>query len=105
MIELEARSPVGGSQESLDSTGEVNEQVAHEEKPEQTHRQEKGKIKKREECQRQLDLFFGARKHKHGEDGGHRIDRSDEDSYLADPDSQQERPRGLAVRLSMTEDL
>lgn len=110
MIELEARSPVGGSQESLDGTGEVNEQVAHEEKPEQTHRQEKGNMKKGEECQKQFNLFvslfvFGVWKHKHGEDGGHRIERSDEDSYLADPHGQQERPRGLTVRLSVTEDL
>lgn len=48
MIELEARSPVGGSQESLDGAGEVNEQIAHEEKPEQTHRQGKGNTVKRE---------------------------------------------------------
>lgn len=52
VIEFEARSPVGGSQESLDGTGEVNKQIAHEEKPEQTHRQEKGNIKKKEECQK-----------------------------------------------------
>lgn len=39
MIELEARSPVGGTEQSLNSTGEVNKQIAHEEKPEQTHRQ------------------------------------------------------------------
>lgn len=36
MIELEARSPVGGAEQSLNSTGQIDEQIAHEEKPEQT---------------------------------------------------------------------
>lgn len=43
--------------------------------------------------------------HIHGEDGGHSIDRSDEDSYLTDPYCQQQRPGGLTIRLPVTEDL
>lgn len=35
VIELEARSPVGGSEQSLNSTGQVDKQIAHEEKSEQ----------------------------------------------------------------------
>ncbi len=41
VIELEARSPVGGAKQSLDSAGKVNKQIAHEEKPEQAHRKER----------------------------------------------------------------
>lgn len=33
VIELEARSPVRGAEQSLNSTGQVNKQIAHEEKP------------------------------------------------------------------------
>lgn len=34
VIELKARSPIGGAEQSLDSTGQVDKQIAHEEKPE-----------------------------------------------------------------------
>lgn len=44
-------------------------------------------------------------KHGHGEDGGHCIEGSDEDSNLADGHRQQQSPGGLTVRLAMTEDL
>lgn len=37
VVELETRSPVGGTEQSLNSTGQVDKQVAHEEEPEQTH--------------------------------------------------------------------
>lgn len=43
--------------------------------------------------------------HVHGEDGGHGIQRSDEDSYLTDPNCQQQSPGGLAISLPMTKDL
>lgn len=45
VIELEARPPVGGTEQSLNSTGQVNKQIAHEEKPEQKHRR-KGSLKR-----------------------------------------------------------
>lgn len=41
----------------------------------------------------------------HGEDGGHRVQRGDEDPALADASRQQEGPRGLAVGLPVAEDL
>lgn len=44
-------------------------------------------------------------KHRHGEDGGHCIEGSDEDSNLADGHRQQQSPGGLTVRLAMTKDL
>lgn len=36
VIELKARSPIGGAEQSLNSTGQVDKQIAHEEKPEKT---------------------------------------------------------------------
>lgn len=45
------------------------------------------------------------KKHIHGEDGGYMIQRGNKDSYLADPDSQQQSPGGLTVSLPMTKDL
>lgn len=36
VIELKARSPIGGAEQSLNGTGQVDKQIAHEEKPEKT---------------------------------------------------------------------
>lgn len=47
MVELEARSPVGGTEQRLNSTGQVDKQIAHEEKPVQTHRQRRWLKRKR----------------------------------------------------------
>lgn len=41
VVEFKARSPVRGSQKSLDSAGQVHKQIAHEEKPVQTRRRVK----------------------------------------------------------------
>ena len=37
----------------------------------------------------QYFVFSSVLNHVHGEDGGHGIQRSNEDSYLTDPDCQQ----------------
>lgn len=37
VVELKTRSPVGGAEQSLNGTGQVDKQIAHEEEPEQTH--------------------------------------------------------------------
>lgn len=50
-------------------------------------------------------LISWGKKHIHGEDGGYMIQRGNKDSYLADPDSQQQSPGGLTVSLPMTKDL
>lgn len=105
VVEFKARSPVGGSQKSLDSAGQVHKQIAHEEKPEEAHRwvEMKQSITSRSIC---LHVYLlRAWKHRHGEDRGHCIDGGDEDSNLADGHRQQQSPGGLTVRLAMTEDL
>lgn len=38
VIELETRSPVGGTEQSLNSTGQVDKEIAHEEKPEHIYK-------------------------------------------------------------------
>lgn len=53
----------------------------------------------------QFFLYIFNLSHIHGEDGGHSVDRSNEDSYLTDPYRQQQRPGGLTISLSMTKDL
>ena len=41
----------------------------------------------------------------HGEDGGDSVQRSDEDTDLTDPTSQQQGPGGLSISLAMTKHL
>lgn len=43
--------------------------------------------------------------HAHGEDGGHSIQRSDEDPDLTDPNCQQETPGRLTISLPTAKDL
>ncbi len=52
-----------------------------------------------------VSIFSKVLNHVHGEDGGHSIQRSDEDSDLTYPDCQQQTPGGLTVSLPMTKDL
>lgn len=94
MVELEARPPVGGAKQSLNRTGQVDEEVAHEEEPEERQRRSGPR-----------DEPGLRRVHLHGEDGSHGVDGSHEDADLADQDGEQQPPGGLAVGLALTEDL
>lgn len=110
VVELEARPPVGGTKQRLNSTGQVDKQVAHEEEPEQwqTHRRSGlggepgGGPGQGPGGERQALLWTI---HIHGEDGSHGIHRSDEDADLTDPHGEQQPPGGLPVGLPLTEDL
>lgn len=99
MVEPEARPPVGGMKQSLNSTGQVNKEVAHEEEPEQRQRQRRSWL----EFPSRLPVLL--RTHAHGQDGSHGIDGSDEDADLTDHNCEQQPPGGLTVGLPLTEDL
>lgn len=50
VVELEARPPVGGAKQRLNSTGQVHEEVAHEEEPEQWQRRNSQRLVLQASC-------------------------------------------------------
>lgn len=99
VVELEARPPVGGAKQSLDSAGQVDKEVTHEEEPgERQDREGHG-------CGRSLEVPVLLSIHIHGEYGSHSVHRSDEDADLADRHREQQPPGGLTVGLPLAKDL
>lgn len=91
MVELEARPPVGGSQQSLQGTGQVNKHVAHQEEPTQTEiRTQSEQLYLLPRHNHLHSVFRRSRVYirhvvvLHGEDGGNSVQRGDDDADLTD---------------------
>lgn len=98
MIVFEARPPVGRPQQRLNSTGQINKQVTHEKKPAKHKR-------KLQLLSSALESCFIWWKHWHGENRRHGVQRSNEDSDLTDPSSQQQSPGRLSISFAVAKHL
>lgn len=120
MVELEAGSPVGGSQQRLQSAGQVDEHVAHQEEPaghrgtDTLHSDGDASTTPAPPpplrcccccCSLEEEQHGKSCESSHGEDWGHGVQRGDEDAALADAGRQQEGPGGLSVGFAVAEDL